>query len=198
MERRKLESAAAIYNHLRGLLSIPVGVMFILSALGNLAWGPLGRVWVFPVALVVAGAAYLGIYRHYNENYGRVTPSTRTQATAAVATVCGGAVIAAAVQMDWSFDLPVSGTAASFALVMLGYYAVAVGLRMHHAIILGSVLVTGLLPVWGDAGGDAKINIGILLGGAATIVTGIFDHGVLRRTFESAKDLDLGNGNAGA
>lgn len=170
--------------------------MFILAALGNLAWGPLGLVWVFPVALVVAGAAYLGIYRYYNENYGRVTPSSRTQATAVVATVCAEAVIAAAVLVDWTFDLPVSCTAASFALVMLGYYAVGVGLRIHHAIILGSLLVTGFLPVWGDA--DAKINIGILLSGSATIVTGIFDHGVLRRTFESAKGLDLGSGNAGA
>lgn len=198
MGRKDLESAAANYWYLRGLLSIPVGFLFILAGLSNLEWGPLGHIWVFWVSVLVAGAAYLGITRYYNETYGRVTPSTRQQVRAAGATVISVVVVAGGVQIDWSLDLPVNATAASFALIMLAYYAVTVGLRAHHVIIWGALLVAGLLPVWGGVGPDSTINVGLLLVGVAMIATGIFDHGALRRSFRSAKGMNLENSNVGA
>jgi hypothetical protein len=198
MERKNLESAAANYWYLRGLLSIPVGILFILAGLSNLEWGPLSHIWVFGVSVLAAGVAYLGITRHYNETYGRVTPSTRQQVRAAGATVISAVVVAGGVQIDWSLDLPVNATGASFALIMLTYYAVTVGLKAHHAIIWGGLLVAGLLPVWGGVGPDSTINIGLLLTGVAIIATGIFDHGALRRTFRSSKGLNLENSNVGA
>ena len=78
---------------------------------------------------------------------------------------------------------------------MLAAVAVSVGLRAHHVIIWGAVLVAGLLPVWDGA--DPS-NIGLVLAGVAIVATGILDHRLLVRTFGSAKGLDLENSNAGA
>jgi hypothetical protein len=198
MERKNLESAAANYWYLRGLLSIPVGILFIFAGLTNLGWGPRSPVWVFGAAVLVAGLTYLGISRHYNDTYGRVTPARRDQARATVATVIGAVVIVGGVEMDWLLDLPVSATAAAFALIMLAYYGLIVGLRPHHTIIWGALLVAGLLPVWGGVGRDSKINVGLLLMGVATIAAGIFDHGALKRSLRPANGLNLENGNVGA
>ncbi|MFC4610456.1 hypothetical protein ACFO9E_22010 [Streptomyces maoxianensis] len=196
MERRNLESAAAIYYYLRGLLSIPVGAVIIFAGLGNLEWGPLRHAWVFMGCLLAAAAAYLLITRYYNENYGRVTLSTRAQTKGAVATAVSAVVVAGGVQTDWSLDLPLSLTAASFALIMVVYYAVGVGLRAHNTIICGALLAAGLVPVWGGAGADSKINLGLILAGAATIATGIFDHRALNRAFGPSVELTAGNSNA--
>ncbi|MCT9930431.1 hypothetical protein N5079_09390 [Planotetraspora sp. A-T 1434] len=197
MERKSLESAAVIYSYMRGLLSIPAGILLVLAGLSNLQWGPLRHVWVFVGAMVLAGAAYLLITRYYSANYGRVTPSTTAQVRAVVVTLVDAAVVVGGVRLDWTSDLPVSGTATAFALIMLFAYAVKVRLRAHHVIICGSLLVAGLVPIWGRVGADAKINVGLILAGIATIATGIFDHGALRRTFGPAGDLDHGNSDAG-
>ena len=58
MQRRELETAAANYSYLRGLLYIPVGGLLVLSALGNWQVGPFRHPWVFLlVALVIAAVA---------------------------------------------------------------------------------------------------------------------------------------------
>jgi hypothetical protein len=41
MERTDLEAAAAKYSFPRGLLFLPLGLLPIVSALGNTGWGPL-------------------------------------------------------------------------------------------------------------------------------------------------------------
>jgi hypothetical protein len=157
MERKTLESAAANYSYLRGLLSIPFGFLCIVAALGNWQWGPLRHSWVFVACVLAAGAAGLAITRYYSEHYGRVTPSTRQEVRASVAAIIGVALIVgvgflARSRASWSLDLPVNPMAASFALFWLTYYALTVGLRAHHIIIWGSVLASGLLPVWGASG----------------------------------------------
>jgi hypothetical protein len=65
MERKELEAAAAHVTYLRGLLAIPIGMLFIITGLGNLGWGPLGNPLVFLGFLLVLGAAWLGINRYY-------------------------------------------------------------------------------------------------------------------------------------
>ena len=200
MERKKLESAAADYSYLRGLFYIPLGILFILAALGNWEWGPLRHSWVFIGAVLVLGAACLPITRYYNENYGRLTPSTRQQVRAALATIIGVAVMAGGSfllrsQADWSLDLPVNPIAASFGLLMLAYYAITVGLKAHHMIIWGALVVSGLLPVWSGA---EPSNIGLVLAGVAVMATGVFDHRLFVRTFGSSEGLNLENSNAGA
>ncbi len=151
MERKKLESAAAKYSYLRGLFGIPVGLLAILSALGNWEWGPLRHTWIFLGAMLVLAVACLLISRYYNENYGRVTLSIRQQMRVAVVAIIGapvffGASLLARSRADWSLDLPVNPTAALFALLILASVAVSVGLRAHHVIIWGAVLVAGLRP----------------------------------------------------
>jgi hypothetical protein len=72
---------------------------------------------------------------------------------------------------DWSLDLPVNAIAVSFALIVLIYYAIGVGLKVHHVIIWGALLVTGALPVWNGA--DPS-NIGLVLAGVAVAISGVF------------------------
>ena len=197
MQRGNLEAAAANYSYLRGLFGIPLGVLIILVALVN--WG-VCPLWAFLAAVVVAGAACLPIARYYNENYGRLSPSTRQQVRGAVAAVIGVAVVGGGSLLlrsraGWSLDLPVNATAASFALFMLIAYAIYVGLKAHHVIIWGALLVAGALPVW--KGADPG-NIGLVLAGVAVTVSGIFDHRLFVRTFGSPKVLDREGSDVGA
>ena len=162
--------------------------------------GPATPYLGLPRSVLVIGAACLSINRYYNENYGRVTPSTRQQFRAVVATIISVAVMVGGVfllrsRANWSLDLPVNPIAASFGLLMLAYYAIVVGLRTHYMVIWGSLLVAGLLPVWGGA--DPS-NIGLVLTGVAVMANGIFDHRLLVRTFGSSKGLNVENSDVGA
>lgn len=192
--------AAANYSYLRGLLAIPLGVLFILAALANWEVGPLRHTWAFPVVAVVVGAVCLAITRYYNENYGRLSPSTRQQVRGALAVVIalalmGGGSLLLRSRADWSLDLPVNAIAVSFALIMLISYAIGVGLKAHHMIIWGALLVAGALPVWNDA--DPS-NIALVLAGVALMVNGVFDHRLFVHTFGSPKVLHLEESDGGA
>jgi hypothetical protein len=189
MERKELEAAAAHVTYLRGLLAIPIGMLFIITGLGNLGWGPLGNPLVFLGFLLVLAAAWLGINRYYNDHYGRVTRSHRQQLRYTIASfILFPAAIVGGPILDASVDLPVSAFAAAFALAMLAWFAICVGLRARHLIIWGSLLVAGLLPVWGALAD--KISVAWLPIGVATIAAGILDHRALVRAYGPAKDLN--------
>jgi hypothetical protein len=189
MERKELEAAAAQVTYLRGLLAIPIGMLFIITGLGNLGWGPLGNPLVFLGFLLVLAAAWLGINRYYNDHYGRVTRSHRQQLRYTIASfILFPAAIVGGPILDASVDLPVSAFAAAFALAMLAWFAICVGLRMRHLIIWGALLVAGLLPVWGALAD--KISVAWLPIGVATITAGILDHWALIRVYGPAKDLN--------
>jgi hypothetical protein len=96
---------------------------------------------------------------------------------------------------DWSLDLPVNPIAVTFAIIMLISYAIGVGLRRHHVVIWGALLVAGAVPLW--TGSDPS-NIGLLLAGVALMVDGVFDHRLFVQTFGSPHGLDLGESDVGA
>jgi hypothetical protein len=200
VQRRELETAAANYSYLRGLLYIPLGGLFVLAALGNWAVGPFRHTWVFLLAALAIGAAALAISRDYNENYGRLTPSTRQQVRAgiglvlAVAVMLGGASLLRS-HAAWSLDLPINAIAVCFALIMLASYAIGIGLKAHHVVIWGTILVAAALPVW--TGPDPS-NIGLLLCGAGVILTGVFDHRLFVQTFGPRRAIDYENGDVAA
>ena len=183
MDRLRLQDAASAYPYLRGLLTAPVGLLFVAAALGNWRWGPLRHDWVFIVVVGVVAAVAALSNRYYNENYGRVTPSPRQQRAA---TAAGAAAIVLMVGLSmllrspasWSLDLPVNAIAVAFALLMLVYYATLVGLRPHHLAIWGGLLVSGALPVWNGA--DPS-NIGLVMCGVAVALNGLLDHRLLVR-----------------
>jgi hypothetical protein len=200
MDRRDLETAAARYSYLRGLLFLPLGGLCILAALGNSEVGPLRHTWAFLLAALALGAIYLAISRAYNARYGRLTPSTRQQVRAGVAVAIGVALMLGGASLlrshaAWSLDLPVNAIAVCFALVMLASYAIGVGLSPHHVVIWGTLLVVGAVPVWDGADPG---NVGLVLAGVAVIVCGAFDHRLFVQTFGSPGALDHESGDVAA
>jgi hypothetical protein len=200
MERRRLESAGADYPYLKGLFGIPLGFLPIVSALGNWQLGPLQHTWVFLATLAVIGIACFPINRYYNEHWGRVSISARRQRRALLAMAISFPLVFAGSFLlrshaEWSLDWPVNPTAALFALSMFIGYGATVGLRVHHIVICGSLLLAGMLPVW--HGADPS-NVGLVLAGVAVMACGIFDHRLLVRTFGTANVRNLENSNARA
>jgi hypothetical protein len=92
----------------------------------------------------------------------------------------GGSLLLSS-RASWSLDLPVNPTAIGFALVMLVTYGMSVGLKAHHKVVFGALLVAGLIPVWKHAG--ASGNAGLALAAVAVAAAGILDHRLLVRTF---------------
>jgi hypothetical protein len=70
MQATELETAAARYSYLRGLLFLPLGGLFIVAALGNSEVGPLRHAWAFLLVALALAAVYVAINRFYNEQYG--------------------------------------------------------------------------------------------------------------------------------
>ena len=154
---------------------------------------------MFGAAAAAIGACCLAINHSYNGHFGRVTPSPRQRRRAAVAAAFGVALMIGATALlrsraAWSLDLPVNPIPAAFGALMLVYYAAVVGVRAHHIVIWGSVVVAGLLPVWDGA--DPS-NIGLVIAGVAAVVNGVFDHLALVRIFAPPAGAGSGPGNAG-
>jgi hypothetical protein len=200
VERTKLETAAANYTYLRGLFFIPLGVLPIVSALGNTGWGPLRNTWVFLAVLALIGIACLPINNFYNKHYGTLRASAGQQARAAAAValaivvVVGGSTLLRS-RASWSLDLPVNATAVTLSLVILLSYAAGRVLKAHHLIIWGTVLVVGAIPLWDGA--DPS-NIGLAIVGVALMVNGVFDHLLFVRTFGPPAGLEGKGDNARA
>jgi hypothetical protein len=130
------------------------------------------------LAVVVIALVVALINRYYKQHYGRVTPSARQRLHFAIATAAGlGIMVVGSLLLrsraDWSLDLPVNAIAVGVGLLMLISYAAVVGLKAHHLLIWGSLVVAGLLPVWN---GDDPSNAGLVLAGVASMVNGALDH----------------------
>jgi 4-hydroxybenzoate polyprenyltransferase len=184
MDPTQLRSAAAEYRYLRGLIQVPLGLLFIAAALGNEHWGPLENDWVFVAVLVLLAGVAAAVNRFYDEHYGRVTPTADREAKAIGVGLLGAAVLFGASLLlrsraSWSLDLPVNPIPGVFGLLMLAYSATVVTLRPHHVVIWGSLAVAGLLPVWS---GDDPSNAGLVMCGIAVMANGVFDHLQIVRT----------------
>ena len=196
---QRLESAATWQPTFARLFGFPLGLVFILAALGNWEVGPLRQAWAL-VATLLIGTVCLPISRYYNENYGRLRPSARQRVRGAVAVAVAVAIVVGGSsllrsQTSWSLDLPVNAIAVTFALVMLISYGVGVGVKAHHLIIWGALLVAGALPLWNGA--DPS-NIGLVLAGVALMVSGLFDHRIFVQMFGPPEALGLEERDGGA
>jgi hypothetical protein len=180
MDREHLERAAVTYAHLRGLLLVPVGALFLLAALAN--WDVVPT-WALAAGVAVIALLWLVIRREYGTRYGSVRTSPRQQTRDALALVLACAtVVGVSVLLR---DLPVNAIAIGFAVAMALGYALGPGLRPHHVAILGALLVAGALPVWDGAD---SANSGLLLAGIAVALTGVFDHRAFLHTFGPSAD----------
>ena len=190
MRQNDLQRAAAGLSYLRGLRLIPAGFLLIVAALANENVGPLRDDWAFLLIAGMVGLAYVPIARFYREHYGRMSPSARQQVREGAALVAAPLVMVAGASLlrsgaSWSLDLPVNALAVAFAGVMLISYAAGPGIRAHHLVIWGSLLLVGAVPLWDGA--DPS-NVGLVLAGIAVVASGVLDHRLLVRTFGAPRD----------
>jgi hypothetical protein len=141
-----------------------------------------------------------GIWRYYNNTFGRATPSAKDSTRTVVALAIGvPAVILGSMflssQVSWSLDLPVNTTAIAMGLVMLIAVGSTVGIRPHHLLVYGTLLVAGAIPVWERAGMSG--NTGLFMTGVALIVGGLLDHRLLVQRFGPATALEEEDDRAG-
>lgn len=185
MERRELTTAVAEVAYLRGLIAVPIGVLFLLTGLGNLGWAPLQSPWVFGGCLALLAWR---LQAYYNDTFGRATQSRQMQVRYAVVTGLLALTLVAGSFLDFELGLPVSLFAASFAVAMLIMFAVQTGLRQHHVLVWGALLVVALVPFW-DVFDDA-VSVAWLPIGVATIVAGLLDHRLLTARHGARPVLD--------
>jgi hypothetical protein len=200
MERRQLEAAAANYPYLQGLWAIPLGFGTIVAGISNLQNRPSDPVVLGIIigGLAIAGVTSVLIGRYYRDHYGTVIPTRDRYIRQAVAIVAWIAIlfIGANQALFWSPDGPQCIYASAFALATLAYYAILVGLRPHHVIIWGAVVVAGLLSIWGGLGADrdplAMIPLGLLL-----MLSGVLDQRLLARSFRQSGTEQLEGSRVG-
>jgi hypothetical protein len=197
MDRKRLESAATAYPHMRGLLGVPAGLLFVVAGLSNMKWGPFGSDWLFIACLAACGLAGFGLLRYYRETYGNFTSSSRNQMKVTAVVGVAAAVFVAVNTLTYSEGRSISILAASYGLIILAYYAIFVGLKAHHVLIAGGLVVAGLLPIWGGLGFD-RDSVSMVVMGLATVAMGVFDHLVLVRTFASIGSPELERSDASA
>lgn len=84
----------------------------------------------------------------------------------------------------------------AFALATLTYYAILMGLRIHHVVIWGAVVVAGLLPIWANLGPD-RDPVAMMLLGVVLMISGILDQRFLAHSFGPALHSDFEHINVG-
>lgn len=196
MERRPLASTAANYPFVLGLHGVPIGLLFALTVPVNLWRGPSETVMlgVFGVGIAVCFGACALIARYYREHYGRVTPTARRYARQAVALVVWAAALFGATKLVAADDQTAGVVAAAFAVGLLAYSTILFGPRAQYFAVWGTLLVVGLLPVWGGVAVDwGSLGIGV-----AFMAAGLLDHRLLVRSFRRSEGLYAERGSAAA
>jgi hypothetical protein len=200
MDRKQLESAAARYPyfHSQGLYAIPAGILWFLIGLSNLEDRPVSP-WVLFAGAVGCLAALGGVGLYYRRTYGKVNPTADRRRRYIAGAVAGFGVFVAVDQLIRTlFGRPptpaISSYVTAWSLGMLVFYAIAVGLKVHHIVVWGTLAVAGILPVWGvSADRDALASFPI---GVVTMLSGLLDHRLLLGAFASAGPLDLETSHA--
>jgi drug/metabolite transporter (DMT)-like permease len=200
MHRKILESTAANYPYLQGLWAIPFGFGMMLAGISNLQNRPAEPIMLAILAAGLGAALLISwrIARYYRDHYGSVTPTRDRLIRQGIAIVAWVVILFVGANqfLLWSPDSPMCIYASAFALGILAYYAILVGLRRHHLLIWGAVFVAGLLPIWGSLGPD-RDPIAMIPLGLALILSGILDQRLLARSFASAGGQSLETSHVG-
>ena len=181
---------AANYPHLQGLRLVPVGLVFLASALWRAAsaspalFGQPARLW-FVVAMVLALAADYPIASVYRRRYGHIRFRLRRH----VASVLVGALlVVGALWWPGILEPPVSWPIAAIGGLLISIAIRSHGLRIHYAALGGLWLLLAIgpgLPLptqFLDVALDALIALTLIVGGVG-------DHFVLVRAMSPDENL---------
>jgi hypothetical protein len=192
MDTMELAAVAGRYHALRGLLMVPAGVLLIGAGVFNM--GSASTAPYFVVVVVLSCIGYLLVDRYYRTTFGAVRATTGATVRVVVHTIAGAVLIGIGITIDGQLDLPITAYGLAFAISLLVYYRVLVGLRLDHWLVLGALAVLSVIPVWGRL--DDKASMAMVLIGTTTIVLGLLDHRDLMNTMDRARLLAVGDHGA--
>lgn len=194
MDTRAMTAVGGRYYNLRGLNSLPTGLIFIAAGVFNMP--PVGDEPVstsapwFVAALVLAALGYYAAHHYYATHFGRVEPTTGTLTRVAVYTVLGAVLICGGITLDMQRDLPVCFFGAAFGISLVVYYRMLDVLQTYHVVLLGGFTAACLLPLWGQV--DDKVSTAMIPMGLVTIAVGLLDHRDLVASMERARRSAVG------
>lgn len=190
----RIRLVTANFHYLKGLLSLPLGLLILFSAGGIAGWWSLfipGK-WGYVEGgiLTVLMGLYWGISQFYKHTFGRVgrTPSPSWKVIVLLL------VVFAAILIDGTSNIPVNMLGLAFA----GIYFVAYSEwkeRVHYLVFSVVLAVVSLLPLlptiarsdalWGVTSAAFALTLG-----AGIILVGLLDHRLLVRALPPAPDED--------
>lgn len=194
MDTRAMTAVGGRYYNLRGLNSLPTGLVFIAAGAFNMP--PIGdepvsthAAW-FVAAMVLAALGYYASSHYYATHFGRVEPTNGTRVRVAVYTVLGAVLICGGITLDMQLELPVSLFGAAFGISLMVYYRMLDVLQRYHLALLGGFTIVCLLPLWGQV--DDKVSTTMIPMGLVTIAVGLLDHRDLVGSMQRARHSAIG------
>jgi len=189
-ELERVRYIAEQYEQLQGLRLIPLGLLFLGSALSRQWTASQGvdpvstRRWVL-VFFAVALASSYAFRAYYHRRFGR---TRALPARTGAATLVGCFVVIAILvwvqdQHQWLVSVPILFVAAVLARLGL----VAHRLRVHYLWIAAACIAFALLGPLGASVGIRDVAFDVLIGGGL-LVAGFGDHYVLRRALHESGD----------
>jgi len=182
----RIRSVTSNYNYLKGLLSIPLGLYFLLAAGGIAGWWslfiPTQEGYPELVIFVALGGLYWGLVQYYKRTFGRVDHSSGNQKKV----IFFWFIAIAAIVINNLFNLPVFLLGLAFAGMYFSFY-ISLKRRVHNLILGVAIAAVSCLPLVSDIEPADKIwgHMGaafcLVLGGGMMII-GLLDHWLLVRT----------------
>jgi hypothetical protein len=195
MDRGQLQAAGANYPNLQhqGLYGIPGGLLFVVLGLATLDQAPSPVVLVLALALV--GGAFGAVYLYYARTLGIATPSRAKRRQYNIAAASAFATYVVLDQLARTLlgrppEQSVSTVVAAWAIAVLVFHAMTVGLRPHYLAISAGPLIVAVLPIWTT--GPDRDALSFLPIAAATALTGLVEHVRLTRWYRSFPNPGVG------
>ena len=192
---KRIEQITRNYEALQGLKILPLGLYFLILALGWL--GEQGDCTFTLPALIGALILYGLIGKYYQRRFGQVKPLQRNLGKEILVLIVAFVVFWLASYFDYSLNLSINLVGLTIAAgLILVFSQPSQRFRIHYLVMGVLVALISLLPLMGISRGGEIIQppgpVFNLLVGLVIIVGGIFDHYLLGRLFNTPAEARHG------